>query len=89
VALLTDGVRIELSFADPLATPAWEDVTSRTYLSAGVSISRGRGDEFDAPQPGECELTFDNVDGLFTPGHPSAHAGLRPGVRVRVRYGTS
>ncbi len=89
MALLTDGVRIELSFADPLAIPVWEDVTSRTYLSAGVSISRGRGDEFDAPQPGECELTFDNVDGLFTPGHPSAHAGLRPGVRVRVRYGTS
>ncbi len=89
MALLTDGVRIELSFADPLATPVWEDVTSRTYLSAGVSISRVRGDEFDAPQPGECELTFDNVDGLFTPGHPSAHAGLRPGVRVRVRYGVT
>lgn len=63
------GLRFEVAFAtDPDAvSPAWVDLSDRLHLPSGVSISRGRENEFDKPQTGRMTLSLENVDGALTP----------------------
>ncbi|MFQ6170363.1 LamG-like jellyroll fold domain-containing protein [Oryzobacter sp. R7] len=71
---MLDDVRVEVAFdADPMTTtPAFRDLSSRARLDAGITISRGRLDQYEAVQPGSCTLAFDNDDGALTPGYAGA-----------------
>ena len=46
----------------------WVDVSSYVSLAAGVSITRGRGDEDSQPDAAELRLTFEATDKRFTHG---------------------
>lgn len=58
------------------------DVSAFVRLTAGVSIARGRGDEFNTVQPSSLTLTFDNTTGVFTLG--SGTYGIAIDQRIRV-----
>ncbi len=79
-----DGIRVEVSASPPLATTrVWRDVTTRTRLDSGISISRGRRDEWSDMEPSRCTLTLDNEDGALTPG---GAYGMKPGSTLRVSW---
>lgn len=48
------------------------DVTQYVDMKAGISITRGRTDEFSNVQPGSCKFVLNNVDGIFSPYITSA-----------------
>lgn len=79
-----DGVKVEVAFsADPnTTTPAFVDLTTRVSMVDGITINRGRSDEFDTVQAGHCRLAFDNSDGALTPGGP-------PRSVLRLNYATN
>ena len=83
-------VRVEVAFSsDPnTAAPAFVDLTSRAYLSAGIDITRGRSEASGEVQTGSCGLTFDNTDGALSPGLASSpyYPNVKPQNRLRVTY---
>jgi hypothetical protein len=76
-------VRFEMAFTtlpdDP--NPAFVDLTDSVVASAGISIMRGRADEFAQVQPGTCALTLDNTAGWFTAGFNGSP--YYPNVKIR------
>lgn len=84
------NLRLEVAFTtapeDP--SPAWVDVSSRLDLRAGITIRRGRGDEYETVQTGTMTLTLDNRDGAFTPDNPSSayYPNVLPQKRIRLSY---
>lgn len=84
------NLRCEVAFTtgpdDP--NPAWQDLTSRLDLATGLSITRGRGDEFSTVQPSTCSATLDNRDGALTPGNTGStfYPNVRPYRKVRFSY---
>lgn len=90
MATALDNVRVEVAFdADPnTTTPGFRDLTSYVSMANGVSINRGRERMDDDVQPGSCSLTFENLDGRFTPGLASSpyYPNVKPQNRVRVTY---
>lgn len=86
-----EDVRVEIAFSsDPSSTdPTWNDLTSRARLDGqGISISRGRLDEFGGVSPGSLTVGMDNTDGVLTPGNASSpyYPYVKPNNRVRVTY---
>ena len=83
-------VRVEVAFsADPNTTsPAFVDLTSRAYLSAGIDITRGRSEASGEVQTGSCSLTLDNTDGALSPMLASSpyYPNVKPQNRLRVTY---
>ncbi|MGH3658924.1 MAG: LamG-like jellyroll fold domain-containing protein, partial [Micromonosporaceae bacterium] len=67
--------------------PTWVDVTQYVELDHGVSITRGRGDEFSDAQQNTLTLTLDNRDGRFTPARSGSpyFPNVKKGRRIRVR----
>jgi hypothetical protein len=70
------------------ATPVWVDLSSRVHLPSGITIRRGRSDEFENVPAGTLTLTLENTDGALTPENPASpyypHVlNLR---RCRLRY---
>lgn len=88
-------VLVQVAFAsDPDdATPTWTDVSAYARLDSGISINRGRTDQFSTTSPATCTLTLDNSDGRFTAGRtgspyfPNVQLGKR--IRVQVTDGTT
>lgn len=84
-------VRVEVAFGSQPgdAVQSWTDVTSYVDLSAPVSITRGRGDEFSRVQPSTCSLVLDNSDGRFTAGLSSSpyYPNVKIGRQVRITSG--
>ena len=63
---------------------SWTDVTNS--LLGGISIRRGRSDEFSLCQPGTCTFTLDNPSGNFSPEFPGSayYPNVIENKRVRV-----
>ena len=84
-----DHIKVEVAFAsapdDP--APTWTDITPYVELSAGITITRGRPDEYSQPQPGTCTLTLNNTDGRFTVG--LATSPYYPNVKIRKKLRVS
>ncbi|HEY9474498.1 MAG TPA: LamG domain-containing protein [Mycobacteriales bacterium] len=89
---------VEVAFGSaPLAADAdtvWTDVTQWTQVVGGqIRITRGRGDELSAIQPGTLALTLDNSDGRFTPGNTASpyypHVTLYRRIRVTSTVGAA
>lgn len=57
------------AFPFELANPNG-DRQSFTKMGTGLSLSTGRSDELSATQPGAIGLTFENINGEFSPGSP-------------------
>jgi hypothetical protein len=86
----SDGLRFEVAFATNPddATPAWVDLTSRLDLEAGVTVRRGREDEYDIAQTGTAGVTLDNTDGALTPDDSSSpyYPYVLPQRRCRLTH---
>jgi hypothetical protein len=84
------NLRLEVAFttAPEEEPPVWVDVSSRLDLRAGITIRRGRGDEYETVQTGTMTLTLDNRDGALTPDNPSSpyYPNVIPQKRIRLSY---
>lgn len=58
----------------------WTDVSADVRFVAGVTLSRGRSDEFAAVEPGRLSLALGNASGDYT----YDGATVVPGKRIRV-----
>jgi hypothetical protein len=58
------------------------DVSAFVRLPGGVSITRGRTDEFNQVQPSTLSIVFDNTTGVFTLG--SGTYGIAIDQRIQV-----
>jgi hypothetical protein len=69
----------------------WTDVTSKTRVKDGISISRGRPDEAQEIPPATCQLTLDNRDGRFSLRNPTGtyYGKLRRNTPLRVTVDTT
>lgn len=74
-------VVIEMAASNPSEGDVWVDVTAN--VTGGVTITRGRSDQYSGLVPGSCSFALKNIDGSFTPG-----ASDQPtiGRKVRVSY---
>jgi len=70
---------------------SWTDITNKVHWQSGITITRGRADEFSTAAPSRIALTLINTDGRFCPRNP---AGIYYGqisrntpLRVRVNAG--
>lgn len=61
------------------------DITSYVRLVDGVTVTRGRGDEFEDIQPSTLSMTLENLDGRFTLGSTVGGYGAI-NVDRRIRY---
>lgn len=84
-------VRVECAFStapDDLA-PAFVDISDYVAVQPGISITRGRMDEYAVVQPGTCRLSLDNTLGYFTAGYTGSpwypNVKIRKKIRVTVR----
>lgn len=71
-----------IAYADGI----WTEITDHVHAPSGVTVTRGRSDEFDDPQPGECTFVIRDFDRTFDPindASPYAHK-LRPRLPVRI-----
>lgn len=86
----SDNLRVEVAFTTPPddPSPVWVDLTDRLDLSAGVTITRGRQDEFSVIQPSTMSLTLDNSDGELTAGNTGSafYPNVLPHRKIRVSY---
>jgi hypothetical protein len=84
------NLRFEVAFAtgpdDP--APAWVDLSDRVHLPSGITVRRGRGDEFDTVQTGVLNLSLENIDGALSPDNPSSpyYPNVLPQRRCRLTY---
>lgn len=81
-------VKVEIAFstAPDNPSPVWVDVTQWTRSIDGITITRGRQDEFSQIQPSNVGLTLINRDGRFTPGNAASpyYPNVKKGRRIRV-----
>lgn len=86
--MATITYKVEIAFVStPLAvTPTWVDVTAWWQAQLGVTITRGRPDEFSDPQPGTLRLVLDNADGRFTMGNTSSPYYPNVAVNKQIRF---
>lgn len=81
-------VRVQVAFASNPDDPGqvWSDISADVRMADGVSITRGRSDEFTDVQPGRLTLTLDNTAGNYTFGYASGahYPNVLPGKRIRV-----
>lgn len=74
------------------ATWAWTDISAYLLEEAGVTISRGRPDEFATAPPARCRLYLNNADGRFTRTNPLGayygQLGKQTPLRIRVDPGS-
>lgn len=81
-------VVVEIAFTTtPDATvPVWVDVTKWTRAIEGITINRGRQDEYSQVQPSNVTFTLINSDGRFTPGLTTSpyYPNVKKGRRMRV-----
>jgi hypothetical protein len=86
----SDHVRLDIAFstAPDATSPAWVDVTSRLRLSQGITISRGRTNEYDTIRQGTMSCTLENIDGYLTPDNVSSayYPNVLPQRRIRLTY---
>lgn len=86
----SDHLRVEVAFATGPDDSAadYVDLTSRLDLRAGVSVTRGRPDQFSTIQPSTCQLTLNNYDGALTAGNPSSpyYPNVKVQRRIRLSY---
>lgn len=78
----------EVSSADPLAAPAWVDLTLRVLdVITPVNWSFGRQNVLAGGEPGVLSLVLNNADGALTFGNTSSPyaAWWAPGLRCRLR----
>lgn len=77
-------VKVELQLGG-----TWTDVTPYTYLRDRIQIVRGRRDEAGSFEPSECQLTFNNRGGRFSPRNPTGpyYGLLGRNTPVRVSAG--
>ncbi|RSN64043.1 hypothetical protein DMH12_04535 [Streptomyces sp. WAC 04229] len=68
------------------STITWTDISRRTDMGRGVTITRGASDERSETQPGTATLRLDNADGALTPGNPSSpyYPYVRRGAPIRI-----
>lgn len=84
-------VTVELALgADLTAHPgtwSWTDVTEWVHEPGGITISRGRQDEFSTASPSQIRLTLINNDGRFCPKNPSGayYGSINRNTPLRVR----
>jgi hypothetical protein len=82
---------VEIAFDSGYLTPAvsrtWTDVSEYVEADRGLSIQRGRPDQFSTVQPSRLSLTLDNTDGRFTPEYASGayYPDVKKGRPIRVR----
>lgn len=62
------------------------DITSYVRLPDGVTVTRGRGDEFSEIQASTLSLTLENTDGRFTLGSTVGGYGGALNTDRRIRY---
>lgn len=62
----------------------WVDLSDR--LTESMSITRGRGTEFDVVGPGRMTCEIENEDGALTPGNTASpyYPNVKRGVPIRV-----
>ena len=86
----SQNLRFEVAFTtDPyFATPAYVDLSDRVHLPSGITIRRGRGDEFETTQAGTMSLTLENTDGALTPDRAASpfYPYVLPMRRCRLTY---
>jgi hypothetical protein len=84
------GLRFEVAFTtDPDATtPAWVDLSSRVHVPSGLTVNRGRENEFDKVAAGRLTLSVENTDGALTPDNTSSpyYPNVLPQKRCRLNY---
>lgn len=79
--------KVEIAFTttpeDP--SPVWVNVTQYVRSITGISVTRGRQDQYETVQPSRMSLTLIN-DGRFTPGNVSSpHSpNVKKGRKIRV-----
>lgn len=82
------NVRVEVAFASAPgdAVQVWTDISEWVRLADGITMTRGRSDEFDTVQPGRLSLTLNNTGGNFTFGYASGayYPNVVPGRQIRV-----
>lgn len=73
-------INVYLATDNPFtASPTLIDISAYVDMNAGITITRGRQDEFSDTNPATCTLTLDNTDGRFTdtntsgPYYPNLH----------------
>jgi hypothetical protein len=76
-----------------LASVTWTDESDWLRLPDGISISKGRSDEYARTQPGLCQFSLENVTRRFTPGNYESplfpYVTLRRPVRLSVKGETA
>lgn len=74
---------VEFSTADPLDTPAWEDIGQQVRA---FSFRRGRADELTRIEAGTATILLDNDDRAFDPTYTSSsyYPDVVPMRRVRL-----
>jgi hypothetical protein len=76
-------------YTTPAASRTWTDLTAYVEAQDGISIERGRQDQFSNVQASKCSVTFDNRDGRFTPENAAGayYPNVKKGRPLRVRAG--
>lgn len=86
----TPDVVVEIGFgygyATPLASIVWTDVSAYVEAQMGVTITRGRTDEFSDVSPSQLTLTLDNRDARFTAKNTGGayYPNVKLGTPIRV-----
>lgn len=84
--VLADWVKAEIAFTAYNVAPTWTDVTTRL---AACRSDKGQQYDYDGPQPGSTEATFDNSDGALDPNNTASiyypNVKLKRQVRISVR----
>lgn len=71
---MTGGPTLAVKLDDGTGTFP-HDITSKVWLKAGMTVTRGRQDQFATVQPSTLSLSLDNTDGRFTLGSTSGGYG--------------
>lgn len=76
-----------------LASVTWTDESDWLRLPDGISITKGRSDEYARTQPGLCQFSLENVTRRFTPSNYESplfpYVTLRRPVRLSVKGETA
>lgn len=91
------GLRLEVGWTSTpstaLASVTWTDESDWLRLPDGISITKGRSDEYARTQPGLCQFSLENVNRRFTPGNYESplfpYVTLRRPVRLSVKGETA
>jgi hypothetical protein len=83
----TVEIAFDSGYLTPAASRTWTNVSEYVEADRGLSIQRGRPDQFSTVQPSRLSLTLDNTDGRFTPEFASGayFPDVKKGRPIRVR----